>query len=244
MLSPRDGTLELWNFKLSQCFRRWTQLSRITQIITISAERVACVYEDGWTEAVIVLDTSTGEIMSKIETDCNVCVACNSKCQVLTFRRGSLELYDGPSKVWMTYLYDQLSLPTLSYWIPPGLFSPAEQFVVTWSRNEMLVLDTVSGKTVHILCRNDRVSDCKFVSDKECVVSSRSRLGGYSLRLFNVKSGDLLSIINLEREVQYLAACPRTRLVAINQRYFKHGFGFKLIQVQLVQDKGNRKSKR
>ncbi|XP_020604971.1 uncharacterized protein LOC110043805, partial [Orbicella faveolata] len=244
VLSPRDGTLELWNFKLSQCFRRWTQLSRITQIITISAERVACVYEDGWTEAVIVLDTSTGEIMSKIETDCNVYVACNSKCQVLTFRRGSLELYDGPSKVWMTYLYDQLSLPTLSYWIPPGLFSPAEQFVVTWSRNEMLVLDTVSGKTVHILCRNDRVSDCKFVSDKECVVSSRSRLGGYSLRLFNVKSGDLLSIINLEREVQYLAACPRTRLVAINQRYFKHGFGFKLIQVQLVQDKGNRKSKR
>lgn len=128
--------------------------------------------------------------------------------------------------------------------IPPGLFSPAQQFIVTWSRRAMLVLDAVSGQALHFLRRNDQVSDCKFVSDEECVVSSTDSPGGYSLRLFNVKSGQLLSVINLERKVQSLAACPRTRLVAINQLYPEHTFGFKFIQVQLVQDKGSRKNKR
>ena len=244
VLSPRYGTLELWNFELSKCFRRWTQLSKIRQIISISAEQVACECNDGRTEAGIVLDTSRGKIVSKIQTDGSDFVACNSKCQMLTYRRYRrehlLQLYDGSTSVWITDLFHQLSFRMMpSCWIPPGLFSPAEQFVVTWSRNEMLVLDAVSGTTLHILCRNDRVSDCKFVSDEECVVSSER---GYSLRLFSVMSGHLLSIINLEGKVQHLAACPRTRLLAINQRYPKHGF--KLVQVQLVQDRGSRESKR
>lgn len=244
VLSPRDGTLEMWNFELSKCFRRWSQLFKIKHIVSISAERVACVQQDKCTEAVIVLDTSKDKIMSKIQIGDSCFVSCNSKCQLLTYRRRSLQLHDGSATVWRVYLFDWLPVifPTCS--IPPGLFSPAQQFIVTWSSRAMLVLDTVSGQALHILCRNDQVSNCKFVSDEECVVSCEDCLGSYSLRLFNVKSGQLLSIINLERKVQYLAACPRTRLLAINQHCPEHRFGFKFIQAQLVQDKGSGKSKR
>ena len=244
VLSPRDGTLELWNFELSKCFRRWSQLFEIKHIVSISAERVACVCQDESTEAVIVLDTSKDKIMSKIQIGDRGFVSCNSKCQLLTYRRRSLQLHDGSTTVWQVNLFSWLPvmIPTCS--TPPGLFSPGQQFIVTWSSRAMLVLDTVSGQALHILCRNDWVSNCKFVSDEECVVSSEDCLGGYSLRLFNVKSGQLLSKIILERKVQSLAACPRTRLVAINQRSPEHRFGFKFIQVQLVQDKGSRKSKR
>ena len=244
--SPRDGTLELWNFELSSCLRRWTQLFKIIEIISISADRVACVNEWEWTATVIILDTSAETIMSKIQIGNRYFVSCNSKCQLLTYRRRSFQLCDGSVTVWRMDMHAlrRLSENLPSNWIPQALFSPAEQFVVTWSTEAISFLDAVSGQTLHILRRFDRVSDCKFVSDEECVVSSRSRLGDYSLQLFNVKSGHLLSKISFEREAEYLAACPRTHLLAINQCYPKHSFGYKLMQVQLVQDKGSRKSKR
>ena len=245
VLSPKDGTLELWNFELSKCFKRWSQLFKIKHIVSISAERVACVCQEKCTEnteVVIVLDTSKDKIMLKIQIGGSCFVSFNSKCQLLTYGQRALQLHDGSTTVWAVSLFPRL--PVMSCSIPPGLFSPAQQFIVTWSRRAMLVLDTVSGQALHLLCKNDQVSDCKFVSDEECVVSSADCLGAYSLRLFNVKSGQLLSIINLERKVKSLAACPRTRLVAINQRYPEDTVGFKFIQVQLAQDKSSRKSKR
>lgn len=244
VLSLSYSTLEMWNFELSKCFRRWSLLCNIKRIVSISAERVACVQHDKCTKAVIVLDTSEDRIISKIQIGDSCFVSCNSKCQVLTFSHGSLELLDGLTTVWRVNLSHWLPDIRVSYPILSGLFSPAQQFIVTWSRKAMLVLDTVSGQALHVLCRNNWISNCKFVTEEECVVSSEDWSSGYSLRLFNVKSGQLLSIINLEREVQSLAACPRARLLAINQHYAKHRFGFKFIQVHLAQDKGSRRSKR
>ena len=243
VLSTTDDTVELWNFELSKCLRRWPQLFKIKHIVSMSAERVACVCQDKRTKVVIVLDTSQDKIMSKIQIGYGRLVSCNSKCQLLIYRNRSLQLHDGSKEVWYVDAdFRFKDCTTLS--IPSGLFSPAQQFIVTWLGRDMLVLDTVSGQVLHVLCRKDWVSNCKFVSDEVCVVSSEDCLGGYSLRLFNVKSGQLLSIIDLEREVQFLAACPRTRLLAINQRFPEHRFGFKFIQVHLLQHKGNRKSKR
>ena len=148
VLSRRDGTLELWNFELSQCLRRWTHLFTIKHFVSISAERVACVYQEKCTEdteVVIILDMSKDKIMSKIQIGDSYFVSCNSKCQLLTYGQNSLQLHDGSATVWGVYLFDWLPviIPTCS--IPPGLFSPAQQFIVTWSVRAMLILDRVSG---------------------------------------------------------------------------------------------------
>lgn len=106
----------------------------------------------------------------------------------------------------------------------------------------MYVLDAFSGEILLILCKGEWFSvDCQFVGDEECVVTSRA-VSGSSIRLFNVESGELLTVIDLERQVFHLAVCSRERLLAIDQRDSK--LGVELIQVHLPPDKDRRKSKR
>ena len=231
LLSTTSGTLELWNSELSQCVRNWTDINGITEMIAISEERVACEAEN----QVIILDTSSGEIVSTIPTGHDErLLACNSKCQLLTYRSRSLQLSDGKTTLWR-----KITSMDFSY----GVFSLSEQFIV--SLPSVHVLDAISGKTLHILREGPQYRhyfDCKCISDEECVISCRTLSGDYCLQLFNVKSGDLLSVLPLVSEANCLAACPRKRLLAIAQRDSKHGF--KLIKVQLPQDKDIRKSKR
>ena len=234
------GTPELWNFELSKCVRSWTSLEGTERIIPISGdlERVACV---GW-DKVIIVDTTSGKIVSTVPTDGRHLIACNSKCHLLTYRMYyPLHLSDGKTTLWKKDLLLHSFRP-LSDDIPFGLFSPAERFALIGAHHQgMCVLDAVSGETLHTLCKGGQLFDCKFVSDEECVISSNALSGAYCLKIFNVKSGDLLSVINLEAPVNCLAACPRKRLLAIEQYGSKHGF--KLIQVHLPQDKDSRKSK-
>ena len=239
LLTTTSGTLELWNSELSQCVRNWTDINGITKCIPISEERVACEAKN----QVIILDTTSGEIVSTIPTSHDeYLVACNSKCQLLTYRSCSLRLSDGKTRIWRKR----------NRWpyLPRGMFSLSEQFVVILLNVHMYteeqgvyVLDAISGKTLHVLREGYReYSDFKFISDEECVISSLTLSDDYCLQLFNVKSGDLLSVLPLDSEAICLAACPRKRLLAIAQRDSKHGF--KLIKVQLPQDKDIRKSKR
>ena len=238
LLVTRSGSLELWNSELSQCVRNWTDINGITRMIPISEERVACKAKN----QVIILDTTSGEIVSTIPRSYDErFLTCNSKCQLLTYRSRSFRLSDGKTTIWRN----------TSRWpcLPRGMFSLSEQFVVILSNVGMYteegvyVLDAISGETLHILPEGYReYSDCKFISDEECVISGLTLSDDYCLQLFNVKSGDLLSVLQLDVKAICLAACPRKRLLAIAQRGSKHGF--KLIQVQLPQDKDIRKSKR
>ncbi|XP_020611253.1 uncharacterized protein LOC110049768 [Orbicella faveolata] len=106
----------------------------------------------------------------------------------------------------------------------------------------MYVLDAFSGGIIRILDQGVNCSDCQFVSDEECVILSDAASGDSSLQLFNVESGDLLSVIDLERAVSHLAVCPRKRLLAIDQSDSEPGF--ELIQVHLPRDKDSRNNKR
>ncbi len=235
LLTTGRGTLELWNSELSKCVRSWTNAFGITKMIPISEERVACEAKN----KVTILDTTSGEIVSTFRIRGNGClVTCNRKCQLLIHGSGgSLKLSDGETTLWTERKFRSAS-------IPHGLFSLSEQFVVIWLPGHygVYVLDALSGKTLHVLLEAYQFSDCAFVSDEEFVISTVAVSGGYCLKLFNVKSGDLLSAIDLENEVNCLAACPRKRLLAIGQSDSKHGF--KLIQVWLPQDKDSRKNKR
>ena len=246
----RSDTLELWNSELSECIRSWTGRGKISRVHPISEERVVCEVWMSHSSEVIILDTTSGDIVSKI-TIHGEFVACNSKCQVITTRQHKMELQMQCDEVVLWKICQ-------SFHVIPSLlcntFSPTEQYCVVGgklkddyeSNGALYVLDTVSGRTLHMLCTSKRwfVSylNCKFVSDEECVISINDESRGNRLLLFNVKSGDLLSKISMESKVYSLAACPRRRLVAIGVEDSK--CGFKVLQVKLPRDKDRRKNKR
>ena len=237
VLLIRNDCLEMWDFELSNCIRRFPAvlvlLRGITKTVPISEERV--VLSCG--NKVIILNTTTSEIVS-IPVDHGDFVTCNSKCQLLTCCSDSVQLLDGQTTLWKTRLFNPSQ---------PAVFSLSGRFVVIcaetqWSDRRMYVLDAFSGRKLHILCNGGYFLDCQFVSDAECVILSRATSGNSSLRLFNVESGELLTVIDLESEACDLAVCPRERLLAIDQSDSE--FGVELIQVYLPRDKDSRKSKR
>ena len=249
--------LQMWNFELSKCVRCWTNIGSVTDVFPISEERVACATKE---RKVIILDTTSEEILSTIQIGpTSYLLACNSKCQILTWDSYSLRLSDRKTTLWEKRCYDDNSL---------GRFSPAETFVISysemWKGAGIVVHDAVSGNTLHVLCRTCRpwsVCDCQFVSDEECVVISKStRFEQWRVQLFNVKSGDLLSnllLCNLSlsnlllkykllnkvriRDMNCVAASPCKRIIAVYQSDSKHGY--EIIQVRVPAHEDSRNSK-
>jgi len=237
LLTASSGTLELWNFDLSGCVRRFGNFSSVTDFIPISQDRVACVTQK---DKVSVLDTTSAEIVSTVPLLQREFIACNSKCQILTSDGcGSLQLSDGTTPLWMD------SADSYSF-LFNAEFSPDEQYVVIWESFPMVkvkvkvkVLDAVSGNKLCNLWSDSRVHGCKFVSDEECVVMYTE-----SVRLFNVKSGDMLSVIDVEEGMAYhLTACLSKCLIAVGHWDLPPP-GFKVIRVWLPGDKRSRKNKR
>ena len=242
------GTLQMWNFDLSKRVRCWTNIGSVTDMVPISDERVACATTK---RKVIILDTTSEEILSTIQIGLtSYLLACNSKFQILTWDKDghSLRLSDRKTTLWEKPCYDNCF----------GRFSPAETFVISygtrWSKVGIVVLDAVSGNTLHVLystCHPWLVFDCEFVSDEECVVISKDvRLKQWRVQLLNVKSGDLLSNLpstylqrseRRTRGVNCLAASPCKRIIAIDQSDTKQGY--ELIRVRLPGDQDNRKSR-
>jgi len=237
LLTASSETLELWNFDLSGCVRRFGNFSSRTDFIPISQDRVACVTRK---DKVSVLDTTSAEIVSTVPLLQREFIACNSKCQILTIDGcGSLQLSDGTTPLWMD---SEDSYPFLF----KAEFSPGEQYVVIWVnllKVKVKVLNAVSGNKLCNLWSDSMVGGCKFVSDEECVVAYTE-----SLRLFNVKSGDMLSVIDLESKAfrfirVRFTACLSKCLIAVGHRDSPPP-GFKVIRVWLLGDKRSRKNKR
>jgi len=240
LLQTSPGTLELWNFELSECIRSWTDLVYLEKLIPISEERVACERIG----EVIIVDTTREGILSTIPIH-GCFLACNSKCHVITTDEEELQMQCGDVVFW------KISRP-FTYILPLRLttFSPTEQYCVLAEvlGEALYVLDVVLGKLLRTIQLRTHESmelpnvHCKFVSD-ECVVYFTDRLEGHHfLQLFNVKSGDLLSEIALESRVYSLAACPHKRLIAIG--FEDSNVNFKVLQVKLPGDRHSRKNKR
>ena len=260
LVPVRDGVVlvaqnkppELWNFKLSTCVRCWSALNGITNLIPISEELIACI--EGQAQVNIVA-TAGGEIVSTIQTfdQCQV-VACNSKCQLITFgqttyvrhssKEGSTEGTLRLSNITTVLWERDVSLPWCEGYkdLPHCIFSPKETFVAVWGKAiiddpGVHILDALSGDTHHILPNSKNVVDCKFVSDEECLVYNR---GINVLRLFNVRSGDLLTVMDIEERPCRLAVCLPCHLIAICLT----GVRFRVLKVWSPQIKERRKSKR
>ena len=130
----------------------------------------------------------------------------------------------------------------------PGMFSPTEEFVLVSSINseskktEVLVLEASSGKYLRTLCTVDSIVDCAFVSKTECVILCMNTSGSNCLPLFNVSTGDFLTVLDMDFEPSRgLASCPQKGVIAIGLK--DSTFMCAVIQVKLPRDKVNRETK-
>ena len=240
ILLEKNKTPEMWNVDLSKCIRRWSSLGGITRMVAISEELIACVGREG--DAKILTATANGEAVSIIPVLGQRCViACNSKFHVVTvgqkhhalFRNvgdggveGTLEMSSATSLIWKRDLTNPWRKEKP---LPNCIFSPREEFVVIWGEHLLdgpgvHIIDAASGDTHHILPNSKNVVACKFVSQKECLVYNKVI---NVLRLFNVKSGDLFSVMDIEEQPCCLAVSPFQHLIIV---CFK-GFVFKQIKV-------------
>ena len=214
LILTNESTVELWIGNLVKRIKRWTNLPAIKQLIPISGERVAVVGVVG----VKVLDTCSGEVVSTIPVLQGRVLTCNSKCLLLVQRTFeafrflrpvscSLQLLAGKTVVWRND--DIVRNP----YDKAVAFSPMEQFLVVGTNEGMLVLDAGTGNTLRTLPSVSFAKHyCAFISDDKCVISHDNEL---PVQLVNVKSGEVVSGIDVESDVTCLAACPFNRVLAI-----------------------------
>ena len=251
VLLAKNKALELWNVELTERTRHWSTLDGITKLIAISEELIACVGRQG--DVNILAATATGEIVSTIQPFGQRCViACNSKYHLITvgqkhhfrnFKDGGVEGTLGMSNMTSFIWERDLTLPWCKEkTLPHCIFSPKEEFVVFWG--EALVdgpgvhiLDAASGATHHTLPNSKNVVACKFVSDEECLVYNKVI---NVLRLFSVKSGELLSVMDIEERPCCVAVCLDRHLIAVCLK----GLVFKQIRVWSPHVRNRRKSER
>ena len=240
LILTNASAVELWSGNLAKRIKRWTNLPGVKQLIPISEKRVAVVGDVD----VKVLDTSSGIVVSTIPVLQGRVLTCNSKCQLLIGRtceayqfvgpdHCSLQLLDGKTVVWgKEGIFERFP----EYNDKGVAFSPKEQFLVVGTTDGISVLDAETGKTLRTLSplKNAWFCYCTFISDDTCVIS------GFNLtvQLFNVKSGELLTEIDVEGNVTCLAACPINRVLAIGLENSTPNF--KVIRVHLPRGNGKR----
>ena len=204
----------------------------VEQLIPISEERVAVVGEVD----VKVLDTSSGKVVSTIPVLQGRVLTCNSKCQLLIKRpfvgpgACSLQLLDGKTVVWGKE--GIVGSPVKE----DVAFSPMEQFLVVGSAKGILVLDAETGNTLRTLRYSfSDIWNCTFISDDICVISGLE----LTVQLFNVRSGELLTEIDVETYVTCLAACPFNRVLAIDLMISTPNFKVVRVHLPWSEDRGN-----
>ena len=246
--SEPGADVQLWNFELSQQIRSWPNLSEVRDIVPVSDQCVACVGRDF---EVSILDTSNGNIVKTIPL-CQegfqlpyywlhkVPIVCNSKYQLLYTTHSSVQLSDGKNELWKRTVKFPSIIP---HHPPPAMFSPTEEFVLfSESKTEVLVLEASSGGHLRTLCTVDSIVDFAFVSKTECVIVCKNTSGRYCLPLFNVSTGDVLTVLDIDfKPSQCLASCPQKGLIAIGLYDSKRMCV--VIEVKQLRDKVNREAK-
>ncbi|XP_068702289.1 uncharacterized protein [Montipora foliosa] len=216
ILFASRSTLELWNFDLSVCKRRW--MFGADALFCISDDQVACKAfnaRDG-----IILDSVSGEYVKTFKLPRGNLMDCHRDLQIIAWddKQGQefVELRQlGKTEPLWCRLQESRSF------LFQGSFSPEGKFVILHRRTGLYVVDAVSGNVcVKLSSAVHLINNYKFVSDEECVILRDPSPSSTSaqLQLFNVRSGDLLCVmeayLNFSVEPLPLATCPRRGLIA------------------------------
>ena len=223
-------TLELWNFQLSKCIERWSCLGEFQRVIPVSEELV-CLISPSSREAKI-FDTSSGYEQSAMCLPGKF-IACNSKHQFLATLDShpqTIVLLQGKTVIWKKYWprsgYGNFIGETFS-------FSPDNQFFVISGAEQghgVYLLDAYSGSTLQMLWKGE-ADRSVFVSNDECAIQTSEPPSVTCLRLFNVRSGQQLSVLNIESQLTALTTCPWNGLIAICEKNTNHNFRVILLRL-------------
>ena len=203
-----------------------------------------------------VVDVCTGECVKSLKAwveyhDKIQLVSCNSENQVLvcTFDEIEDRVFNGEEL--------KVSLRNNNSWtscwerssrryddcpfVPHFAFSPEEDLVITWHSLSagfgLHILDMRCGKTVLTLLKHRiDIVDCKFVCDSESLISCNE---DNFVRLWNVRSGDLLCLLDIEEVPLTLGACLGNDLVVVGLS----GARLKFIHAVLPRVKDSEKKK-
>ena len=256
LISSGDTMVELLEHDLSKITKRWLAMARTKQVVPISEERVAIVREctrivhvrskEGskvldivggkflldpsaslCQEEVVILDISSGGIISTIPLLQGRVLTCNSKGQLVTVNDTltSFQLLDGTTVVWTK------NLATVSM-VGGAVFSPKEQFLVVSGNRDSLLLDANTGNTL-VTLSSVSFEFCKFVSDEKFVISR-----GPAVYLLN-RFGILLSTTNSEGDVSCFTACRFNCSFAIGLHNSAPNFKFVKVHLPSGEDSEN-----
>ena len=204
----------------------------------ISDDQVLCTTFPSAEE--IIVDTITGDIVSTFAVNSYKSIACYRNLHLLAKTDGEetgcikLQLLGESVPRW------KLSLPFPHGNKLLGCFSPKGQYIVVVSiyfyRVLTYVLDVFSGNVRFEWSGCKDIDDFNFISDEEVVILSKHFASGVSLRLFSVRSGDILSVFRVYSSGVHssLATCPGEGLIAICSRYRSD---LKVIKVKLSKEK-------
>ena len=207
ILFATKSTLELWNFDLSVCKHRW--MFGANALFRILDDQVACKAFNSrdW----IILDSVSGEYVKTFTLPGGNLMACHRDLQIIAWgerqQQGFVELRQlGKTEPLWYRIHDFLI---------EASFSPEGKFVILHAMTGCYVVDAVSGNVCVKLPAVPIDSNCKFVSDEECVILAYASPSSTSaqLQLFNVRSGDLLCVMDADFNL-YGATCPRRGLIA------------------------------
>ncbi|XP_068760732.1 uncharacterized protein [Montipora capricornis] len=220
-------TLELWNFDLSVCMRRWR--FGADAVFPISEDQVACITSE--TREGIILDTVSGNNVATFTVPDGELISCYRDLQLFASTKMGPDFIEMRQLGKTEPLWRALQSAYLSFLM--GSFSPMGQFIVVSSgTRDTYVLDAVSGK-VRLKFDCVTIRDCKFIGDDGCIFLKSVYPNGGRLELFNVRSGDLLGVMdvewNLYSEECLLETCPRRGLIAICSR---KQFNLEIIKVK------------
>ena len=223
-------TLELWNFQLSKCIERWSYLGEFQRVIPVSEELVCLISPSS--REVKIFDTSSGYEQSAMCLPGKF-IACNSKYQFLATLDShpqTIVLLQGKTIIWNKYWprsgYRNFFCETFS-------FSPDNQFFVISGVEQghgVYLLDAYSGSTLQMLWKGE-ADRSVFVSNDECAIQTSEPPSVTCLRLFNVRSGQQLSVLNIESQLTALTISPWNGLIAICEKNTNHNFRVILLRL-------------
>ncbi|XP_068674201.1 uncharacterized protein [Montipora foliosa] len=229
ILIATKSTLELWNFDLSVCMRRWS--FGACAVFPVSDDQVACLTYETREGTIlntvcirgtfkrqegIILDTVGGDTVATFKLPDRRLIACYRDLQLFTsFEFGSsfieMRQLGKTEPLWRAF---ELQNDRLSFFT--GSFSSKGQYIVVRDKGDAYILDAGSG---NVRLEFSDVTNCKFISDEECIFLKSVRQDRGRLELFNVSSGDLLTVMDVDREYVRgnfpLATCPGMGLIAI-----------------------------
>ena len=257
VLLKNDGA-ELWTFDMSKSLRYLSEVTRKDHLFSISEERIALLYlpalhaflphppgELLLQHFVIQFLDVTGassKIVSSLEifldfSERLLSVVCSRPSQVLlctASKKVTISLWKNGVIQWERTCWTATAR-IITVIKPPMLFSPKSELVVTWNTLDeghgLHILNADTGEALHVFLGDQTdiaIVDCKFLDDESLVCCSKDNF----LRLYNLRAGDLLSILDIGEQPFCLGACLYQPLVAIGLS----GARTKFIHVQLPKE--------